>query len=122
MFLASAKSTMNLAIRDYPCPTLDMIQDVVADHYGLTALDLVSDRRGRSEARPRMLVMWLAKHCTPHSLPAIGKMFGGRDHSTVMHAIKRIDHLMQGDDDLATTAQTMRAYFQEAWTTRSLVA
>src|SRR4029077_11219563 len=92
-------------------PTIRRMQGAVAERYGLTVIDLVSDRRGRSEARPRMLVMWLAKHCTTHSLAAIGRHFGGRDHSTVAHAVRRIDELMRTDAALAQAAAALRARF-----------
>lgn len=83
--------------------TIHDIQQLVARHFGVTVLDLVSDRRGRAEARPRQVAMWLARHSTRHSLPAIGRAFGNRDHSTVMQAIARVEELMVADHGFART-------------------
>lgn len=74
-------------------PTISQIQAIVASSFGVSVLDLVSRRQAISDARPRQVAMWLARHTTVHSLPTIGRQFGGRDHSTVMHAIRRIDEL-----------------------------
>jgi Bacterial dnaA protein helix-turn-helix len=78
-------------------PTILRIQLAVADRLGVTVFDLLSRRRARKIARPRQIAMWLARHTTPCSLPEIGRAFGGRDHTTVMHAIARIDGLMAAD-------------------------
>ncbi|HXR18880.1 MAG TPA: chromosomal replication initiator protein DnaA [Steroidobacteraceae bacterium] len=73
--------------------TVENIQKTVADYYKLRVADLLSKRRSRSVARPRQVAMALAKELTSHSLPEIGDAFGGRDHTTVMHACKRIKQL-----------------------------
>ena len=73
--------------------TIDNIQKTVADYYKVRAADLLSRRRSRSVARPRQVAMALAKELTSHSLPEIGDAFGGRDHTTVLHACKRIKEL-----------------------------
>jgi chromosomal replication initiator protein len=73
--------------------TIENIQKTVADYYKLRMADLLSKRRSRSVARPRQVAMALAKELTNHSLPEIGDAFGGRDHTTVMHACKRIKEL-----------------------------
>ena len=73
--------------------TVENIQKTVADYYKVRVADLLSKRRSRSVARPRQVAMALAKELTPHSLPEIGDLFGGRDHTTVMHACKRIREL-----------------------------
>src|ERR1700687_5185597 len=73
--------------------TVDNIQKTVADYYKVRMADLLSKRRSRSVARPRQVAMALAKELTSHSLPEIGDAFGGRDHTTVMHACKRIKAL-----------------------------
>jgi chromosomal replication initiator protein len=70
--------------------TVENIQKTVADYYKVRMADLLSKRRSRSVARPRQVAMALAKELTSHSLPEIGDAFGGRDHTTVMHACKRI--------------------------------
>jgi chromosomal replication initiator protein len=73
--------------------TIENIQKTVADYYKVRMSDLLSKRRSRSVARPRQVAMALAKELTTHSLPEIGDAFGGRDHTTVLHACKRIKDL-----------------------------
>lgn len=80
--------------------TIDEIQRKVAEHYKLRMSDLLSARRARDVARPRQVAMYLAKKLTPRSLPEIGRRFGGRDHTTVMHAVKRIDALRLSDREI----------------------
>ncbi|WP_310498249.1 chromosomal replication initiator protein DnaA [Sandarakinorhabdus sp.] len=80
--------------------TIDEIQRKVAEHYGLKMQDFLSARRAREVARPRQLAMYLAKKLTPRSLPEIGRRFGGRDHTTVMHAVKRIEELRATDREI----------------------
>jgi chromosomal replication initiator protein len=75
--------------------TVENIQKTVADYYKVRIADLLSKRRSRSVARPRQVAMALAKELTTHSLPEIGDAFGGRDHTTVMHACKRIRELRE---------------------------
>lgn len=80
--------------------TIDQIQKAVSDHFELKPLDLVSARRARAVARPRQIAMYLAKRLTTRSLPEIGRKFGGRDHSTVIHAVRRIEELRDSDRDV----------------------
>jgi chromosomal replication initiator protein len=80
--------------------TIDEIQRKVAEHYRLKMTDLLSPRRAREVARPRQVAMYLAKKLTARSLPEIGRRFGGRDHTTVMHAVKRIDELRASDREI----------------------
>ena len=80
--------------------TIDEIQKLVSQHFDLKALDLVSARRARAVARPRQIAMYLAKRLTTRSLPEIGRKFGGRDHSTVIHAVKRIESLRDQDREV----------------------
>ncbi|HEY6823154.1 MAG TPA: chromosomal replication initiator protein DnaA [Steroidobacteraceae bacterium] len=77
--------------------TVDNIQKTVADYYKVRMADLLSKRRSRSVARPRQVAMALAKELTSHSLPEIGDAFGGRDHTTVLHACKRIKELRDSE-------------------------
>ncbi len=77
--------------------TIENIQKTVADYYKVRMADLLSKRRSRSVARPRQVAMALAKELTNHSLPEIGDAFGGRDHTTVLHACKRIKELRSGE-------------------------
>jgi chromosomal replication initiator protein len=81
--------------------TVDMIQKAVAEHYNLKQADLISERRARAVARPRQVAMWLAKQITTRSLPDIGRRFGGRDHTTVLHAVRRIEALKAEDAAIA---------------------
>lgn len=81
-----------LALQD-KLVTIDNIQRVVADYYKLKMSDMLSKRRSRSVARPRQVAMSIAKELTNHSLPEIGESFGGRDHTTVLHACRKIKEL-----------------------------
>jgi len=87
--------------------TVDDIQKAASEHFGLKQADLISERRNRSIARPRQCAMWLAKQLTTRSLPDIGRRFGGRDHTTVLHAIRRIDQLRQEDPQLARDLEAL---------------
>jgi chromosomal replication initiator protein len=87
--------------------TVDDIQKAVAEHYSLRQADLLSERRNRAIARPRQAAMWLAKQLTTRSLPDIGRRFGGRDHTTVIHAVRRIEELKAGDPVLARDLETL---------------
>ena len=77
--------------------TLENIQKTVADYYKLRASDMLSKRRTRNVARPRQVAMALAKELTHHSLPEIGDAFGGRDHTTVLHAVRKVKELRETD-------------------------
>jgi len=77
--------------------SIDNIQKTVAEYYKMRVSDLVSKRRNRSVARPRQLAMALAKEMTNHSLPEIGESFGGRDHTTVIHACRKINELRRSE-------------------------
>lgn len=77
--------------------TLENIQKTVADYYKIRVADLLSKRRSRNVARPRQLAMAIAKELTNHSLPEIGDAFGGRDHTTVLHAVRKIKELRESD-------------------------
>ena len=77
--------------------TIDDIQKCVSEHYAIKPSEMSSARRSRVVARPRQVAMYLAKQLTSRSLPEIGRKFGGRDHTTVMHAIKKIEELKQSD-------------------------
>jgi chromosomal replication initiator protein len=80
--------------------TIDEIQKLVSTHFDLKPVDLISARRARAVARPRQIAMYLAKRLTTRSLPEIGRKFGGRDHSTVIHAVRRIEELRDTDRDV----------------------
>lgn len=80
--------------------SIDNIQRVVAEYYKIKVSDLNSKRRSRSVARPRQVAMYLAKDLTNHSLPEIGEVFGGRDHTTVLHACRKIKELLESSADI----------------------
>jgi chromosomal replication initiator protein len=86
--------------------TIHDIQRLVATRMGATALDLVSARQ--ASARPRQVAMWLCRHATPASFPAIGRAFGNRDHTTVMQAVRRVDALMAADPAFAAVVADLR--------------
>jgi chromosomal replication initiator protein len=85
-----------LAVQDKPI-TIDNIQKLVAEYFKIRVADLLSSRRNRSITRPRQIAMSLAKSLTRHSLPEIGNAFGGRDHTTVLHACRKIEELRSED-------------------------
>jgi len=87
--------------------TVDEIQKATSEHFGLKQADLISAGRARALARPRQAAMWLAKQLTTRSLPDIGRRFGGRDHTTVLHAVRRIDELRAADPQLARDLETL---------------
>ena len=88
--------------------TIDEIIRKVADHYNIRMTDILSPRRARSIARPRQVAMFLAKRLTSKSLPEIGKRFGGRDHTTVIHAVKKIEELRSVDNQIAEDVEMLR--------------
>jgi chromosomal replication initiator protein len=88
--------------------TIDEIQKRVAEHFNVKVSDMSSSRRSRSVARPRQVAMYLAKQLTSRSLPEIGRKFGGRDHTTVMHAVKKVEELMATDGGMAEDVDLLR--------------
>lgn len=88
--------------------TIDEIQRKVAEHYTIRLTDMHSARRARNVARPRQVAMYLAKQLTSRSLPEIGRKFGGRDHTTVMHAVRKIEELIGGDPSFAQDVEILR--------------
>lgn len=87
--------------------TVDEIQKTVADHFSLKQADLLSERRTRAVARPRQIAMWLCKQHTTRSYPDIGRRFGGRDHTTVLHGVRKIEELMAQDDQIARDVEAL---------------
>lgn len=86
---------------------------IVAKHYGVSRADLLSSRRTANVVRPRQIAMYLAKTLTLRSLPEIGRRFGGRDHTTVLHAVRKIEGLVQGDHALAEEIEILKRLLQE---------
>jgi chromosomal replication initiator protein len=92
---------------------IDDILRVVIKHFGVNRGDLLSSRRNRSIVRPRQIGMYLAKSLTSRSLPEIGRRFGGRDHTTVLHAIRKIDSLLQEDPSMKEEVEVLRRLLKE---------
>lgn len=88
--------------------TIDEIIRKVADHYNLRLSDMLSPRRARAVARPRQVAMFLSKMLTSKSLPEIGRRFGGRDHTTVIHAVRKIEELKAIDNQIAEDVELLR--------------
>lgn len=88
--------------------TIDEIQRKVAEHFNLRMTDMHSARRARNVARPRQIAMYLAKQLTARSLPEIGRKFGGRDHTTVMHAVRKVEELMGQDSQISQDVDVIR--------------
>jgi chromosomal replication initiator protein len=88
--------------------TIEEIQKKVSEHYNIRQTEMTSARRARAVARPRQVAMYLSKQLTTRSLPEIGRKFGNRDHTTVMHAVSRVNELMQADGDFAEGVELLR--------------
>jgi chromosomal replication initiator protein len=92
--------------------TIDEIQKRVAEHFNIRVADMHSARRARAVARPRQVAMYLAKQLTPRSLPEIGRKFGGRDHTTVIHAVRKIEELSAYDPTFREDVDLLRRLLQ----------
>ena len=92
--------------------TIDQIQKKVAEHFNVKMSDMHSARRSRTVARPRQIAMFLAKNLTTRSLPEIGRKFGGRDHTTVIHAIKKVKELVKNDSSLSEDIEILTRSLQ----------
>lgn len=92
---------------------IEDIQRVVARHYCVTRQELVSNRRTRVIVKPRQIAMFLAKTMTPRSFPEIGRRFGGRDHTTVLHAVRKIEDLLDQDSKLSQEVELLKRLINE---------
>lgn len=88
--------------------TIDEIQKKVAEYFSVRVSDMHSPRRARMVARPRQIAMYLSKQLTPRSLPEIGRKFGGRDHTTVLHAVKKVEELMGIEESMCEDIELLR--------------
>jgi chromosomal replication initiator protein len=88
--------------------TIEEIQKRVAEHFNIRLADMHSARRARAVARPRQVAMYLAKQLTARSLPEIGRKFGGRDHTTVMHAVRKVDELRATDSSFNEDVELLK--------------
>jgi chromosomal replication initiator protein len=120
--LTAQPITMELAereLRDLVRPMelkrvrIEEIQRIVARHYNVSRSDLLSSRRTANVVRPRQIAMYLAKTLTLRSLPEIGRRFGGRDHTTVLHAVRKIESLIGTDNGLAAEIEQLKGQLQE---------
>lgn len=92
---------------------IEDIQRIVARHYNVSKTELLSNRRTRTIVKPRQIAMYLSKVMTPRSLPEIGRRFGGRDHTTVLHAVRKIEGLSSDDNTLAQELELLRRLINE---------
>jgi chromosomal replication initiator protein len=92
---------------------IEDIQRVVAKHYNVSRQELVSNRRTRVIVKPRQIAMYLSKTLTPRSFPEIGRRFGGRDHTTVLHAVRKIEDLISGDTKLSHEIELLKRLINE---------
>ena len=97
-----------LRARESRRPKIEDIQRVVSQHYGVSRQDLVSARRTRTIVQPRQIAMYLSKTLTPRSLPEIGRRFGNRDHTTVLHAVRKIDGMIEKEPQVAEDIETLK--------------
>jgi hypothetical protein len=108
-FLCELKRLVKGHIGRDNCPRIEYVQKVVASFFGVRMLDMRSARRTADVVRPRQIAMYLCKMMTLHSLPEIGRRFGGRDHTTVLHAIRKYDALIAKNEVVATQIESLRA-------------
>jgi chromosomal replication initiator protein len=113
--LVSAEITLRdlVGVREPRRVKIEDIQRVVARHYNVSKADLLSARRTRTIVRPRQIAMYLAKMLTPRSLPEIGRRFGGRDHTTVLHAVRKIEGMIEGDKALGEEIELLKRMIDE---------
>ena len=97
-----------LRARETRRPKIEDIQRVVSQHYGVSKQDLVSARRTRTIVQPRQIAMYLSKVLTPRSLPEIGRRFGNRDHTTVLHAVRKVDGMIDKEPQIAEDIETLK--------------
>jgi hypothetical protein len=115
--IAHGGSTQPRRAQLYP-PIRDIIE-VVAEFYSVRPLDILSARRTFEIVRPRQIAAYLAKTMTPKSLPEVGRNFGGRDHSTILHAVRKIARLLESDIQLADECKAIQALIMERMSARS---
>ncbi|MCB1517972.1 MAG: chromosomal replication initiator protein DnaA [Hyphomicrobiaceae bacterium] len=99
--------------RDLPKVRIEDILKIVSRHFKVARTDLLSSRRSRDVVRPRQIAMYLAKSLTSRSLPEIGRRFGGRDHTTVLHSVRKVEQLMKDDGDLCQEIELLKRMLEE---------
>jgi len=105
-----AEKTLVDLIRKNESPRvrIDDILKIVSRHFKIPRTDILSSRRSRDVVRPRQIAMYLAKSLTSRSLPEIGRQFGGRDHTTVLHSVRKVEQLMRDDGDLCQEIELLK--------------
>ena len=93
--------------------SIENIQKTVADYFKIKVSEMYSKKRFRSVARPRQVAMALAKELTQQSLPEIGEAFGGRDHTTVLHSVRKVEQMMKDDADLTQEIELLKRMLEE---------
>jgi chromosomal replication initiator protein len=113
--VALAEKTLQDLIRSRETPRvrIEDILKIVARHYKVPRNELLSSRRSRDVVRPRQIAMYLAKALTSRSLPEIGRRFGGRDHTTVLHSVRKVEQLMAQDGELTQEIELLRRMLEE---------
>lgn len=113
--VALAEKTLQDLIRSRETPRvrIEDILKIVARHYKVPRNELLSSRRSRDVVRPRQIAMYLAKALTSRSLPEIGRRFGGRDHTTVLHSVRKVEQLMSQDGELTQEIELLRRMLEE---------
>ncbi len=99
--------------RDNKRVRIEDILKIVSRHYKVARNDLLSSRRSRDVVRPRQIAMYLAKSLTSRSLPEIGRRFGGRDHTTVLHSVRKVEQMIKDDGDLAQEIELLKRMLEE---------
>jgi len=99
--------------REAPRVRIEDILRIVSRHYKVPRTELLSSRRSRDVVRPRQIAMYLAKSLTSRSLPEIGRRFGGRDHTTVLHSVRKVEQLMKDDGDLCQEIELLKRMLEE---------
>ncbi len=99
--------------RDTRRVRIEDILRIVSRHYKVPRNDLLSSRRSRDVVRPRQIAMYLAKSLTSRSLPEIGRRFGGRDHTTVLHSVRKVEQMIKDDGELAQEIELLKRMLEE---------
>jgi chromosomal replication initiator protein len=98
---------------DLPRVTIERIQEIISDRFGLSLDELCGDRRSQNIVYPRQVAMYLSRELTDSSLPKIGKQFGGRDHTTVIHATSKIARMIREDRSVYNLVQELTARIKQ---------
>jgi chromosomal replication initiator protein len=106
VFIPHPGKSRTMAFKNMPC--IAEIQCAVADLYGIRQIEMLSERRHQGVAWPRQVAMYLCREMTTHSLPAIGRMFGGRDHTTIIHGCRKVEARIAADETIAAEVDRAR--------------